>query len=101
MVEASVNDSHPGVPDDPPKSDAKQQKLLKCVLTGNSKQCLSKSHTEERVNKLSVEEVHKLVGNYETKLSVQIVKSLGKSIIRMYSIGSLCHFRNEQSGCVK
>ena len=37
------------------------------------------------MNELSAEEVNKLSSNYKTKLSGQIVQSLGKSIIRMYS----------------
>ena len=39
-------------------------------------------------NKLSAEEVDKLFSNYEAKLSGQMVKSLGKSIIKMYSMGA-------------
>ena len=38
--------------------------------------------------KLSEEEVEKLFNNYEAKLSGQMVKSLGKSIINMYSMGA-------------
>ena len=66
----------------------KRQKLIECVVTGNSKLCLSKVYTEEQVNKLSAEEVDKLFRNYEAKLAGQMVKSLGKSIIRMYSMGA-------------
>ena len=40
------------------------------------------------MNKLSVEEVDKLFSNYKAKLSGQMVKSLDKSIIRMYSMGA-------------
>ena len=47
---------------------------------------MGKVYTEEQVNKLSAEEVDKLFSNYEAKLSCQMVKSLGKSIIRMYSM---------------
>ena len=61
----------------------KQQKLLECVLTGNSKQYLEKAYTEELVNELSAEEVNKLFSTYEGKLSGQMVKSLGKSIIQI------------------
>ena len=43
---------------------------------------------EEQVNKLSVEEVDKIFSNYKAKLSGQMVKSLDKSIIRMYSMGA-------------
>ena len=71
-----------------PQSDKKRQKLLECVLTGNSKLYLGKVYTEEQLAKLSEEEVEKLFNNYEAKLSGQMVKSLGKSIINMYSMGA-------------
>ena len=70
------------------QSDTKCQKLLECVLTGNSKLYLGKVHTEEQLKKLSEEEVEKLFNNYEAKLSGQMVKSLGHSIINMYSMGA-------------
>ena len=70
-----------------PQSDKKHQKLLECVLTRNSKLYLGKVYTEEQLAKLSEEEVEKLFNNYEAKLSGQMVKSLGKSIINMYSMG--------------
>ena len=57
----------------------KHQKLLECVLTGNSKLYLGKVYTEDQLTKLSEEEVEKLFNNYEAKLSGQMVKSLGKS----------------------
>ena len=66
----------------------KEQKLIECVLTGNSKQYLGKAYTEEQVKKLSAEEVNKLFSNYKAKLSSQMVKSLSKSIIKMYSMGA-------------
>ena len=71
-----------------PKSEVKRQKLIECVLTGNSKQYLGKAYTKEQVNKLSAEEVNKLFSNYEVKLSGQMVKSLGKSITKKYSMGA-------------
>ena len=70
------------------QSDTKHQKLLECVLTGNSKLYLGKVYTEEQLKKLSKEEVEKLFNNYEAKLSGQMVKSLGHSIINMYSMGA-------------
>ena len=69
-----------------PKSDSKRQKLLECILTENSKLYLGKIYTKEQISKLSNEEVDKLFSNYEAKLSGQMVKSLGKSIINMYSM---------------
>ena len=71
-----------------PQSDTKCQKLLECVLTGNSKLYLGKVYTEGQLAKLNEEEVEKLFNNYEAKLSGQMVKSLGKSIINMYSMGT-------------
>ena len=71
-----------------PQSDTKHQKLLECILTGNRKLYLGKVYTEEQLAKLSEEDVEKLFNNYEAKLSGQMVKSLGKSIINMYSIGA-------------
>ena len=71
-----------------PQSDTKRQKLLECVLTGNSKLYLSKAYTEDQLAKLSEEEVEKRFNNYEAKLSGQMVKSLGCSIVNMYSMGA-------------
>ena len=70
------------------QSDTKHQKLLECILTGNSKLYLGKVYTEDQLAKLSKEEVEKLYNNYEAKLLGQMVKSLGKSIIYMYSMGA-------------
>ena len=71
-----------------PQSDMKRQKLLECVLTGNSKLYLGKVYTEEKIKELNEEEVEKLFNNYEAKLSGQMVKSLGHSIINIYSMGA-------------
>ena len=71
-----------------PQLDSKQQKLLECVLTGNSKLYLDKVYTKEQLKKLDAQEVDKLFNNYEAKLLGQMVKSLGKSIINMYSMGA-------------
>ena len=81
-----------------PQSDSKRQKLLECILTRNSKLYLRKVYTEEQLAKLS-EEVEKLFNNYEAKLSGQMVKSLGKSIINMYSMGacSALGIRNQEA----
>ena len=70
------------------QSDTKGQKLLECVLTGNSKLYLGKVYTEDQPVKLNKEEVEKLLNNYEAKLSGQMVNSLGHSIINMYSVGA-------------
>ena len=81
------------------QSDTKGQKLLECILTGHSKLYLDKVYTEEQLAKLNQEEVKKLFNNYEAKLSGQMVKSLGKSIINMYSMGacSVLGIRNQEA----
>ena len=71
-----------------PQLDSKWQKLLECVLTGNSKLYLGKVYTEDQLAKLNEEEVEKLFNNYEAKLSSQMVKSSGHSVINMYSMGA-------------
>ena len=82
-----------------PQSDTKRQKLLECILTGNSKLYLGKVYTEEQLAKLNEEEVGKLFNNYEAKLSGQMVKSLGCLIINMYSMGacSALGIRNQEA----
>ena len=53
-----------------PQSDTKHQKLLKCILTGNSKLYLGKVYTEEKIKELNEEEV----GNFLiiTKLNSRV-----------------------------
>ena len=60
----------------------------KIILTGNSKLYLGKVYREDQLKKLSEEEVEKVFNNYEVKLTGQMVRSLGKSIINMYSMGA-------------
>ena len=74
--------------DGTPQSDMKQQELRECILTGKSKLYLGKVYTEDQLTKLNEEEVEKLFNNCEAKLSCQMVKSLGHSIINMYSMGA-------------
>ena len=71
-----------------PQSDTKHQKLLECILTGNSKLYLGKAYTEDQLTKLIEEEVEKLFNNYEAKLSGQMVKLSGRSVINTYSMGA-------------
>ena len=85
MTEVSIDNLMPSGYD-ASQSEAKKQKLLECILTGNRKLYLGRVYTEVQINKLSAEEVDKLFSNYEAKLSGQMVKSLGKSIINMYSM---------------
>ena len=63
----------------------KRERLVACVLSGNSKMYLGKEYTEEQLNKMDCNDVNTLLNRYESVLSAQLTKSLGKSIINLYS----------------
>ena len=66
MAEASI-DNLMSSGYDAQQLEAEKQKLLECILTGNSKLYLGKVYTEEQINKFSDEEVDKLFNNYKAK----------------------------------
>ena len=63
----------------------KRERLVACVLSGNSKMYLGKEYTEEQINKMDLNDVNTLLNRYESVLSAQMTKSLGKSVINLYS----------------
>ena len=63
----------------------KRERLLACVLSGNSKMYLGKEYTEQQINEMDCTNVNTLLNRYESVLSAQMTKSLGKSIINLYS----------------
>ena len=63
----------------------KKERLVACVLSGNSKMYLGKEYTEEKINKMDCNDVNTLLNRYESILSAQMTKSFGKSIINLYS----------------
>ena len=63
----------------------KRERLVACVLSGNSKMYLGKEYTEEEINKMDCNDVNTLLNRYESVLSAQMTKYLGKSIINLYS----------------
>ena len=63
----------------------KRERLVACVLSGNSKMYLGKEYTEEQTNEMDFTNVNMLLNRYESVLSAQMTKSLGKSIINLYS----------------
>ena len=63
----------------------KRERLVACVLSGNSKIYLGKEYTEEQINKMDCNDVNTLLNRYESVLSSQMTKSLCKSIINLYS----------------
>ena len=63
----------------------KRERLVACVLSGNSKMYLGKEYTEEQINKMDCNDVNTFLNRYESVLSSQMTKSLGKSVINLYS----------------
>ena len=63
----------------------KRERPVACVLSGNSKMYLGKEYTEEQINKMDCNDVNTLLNRYESVLSAQMTKSLGKRVINLYS----------------
>ena len=63
----------------------KRERLVACVLSGNLKMYLGKEYTEEQINKMDCNDVNTLLNRYESVLSLQMTKSLGKNVINLYS----------------
>ena len=63
----------------------KRGRLVACVLSGNSKMYLGKEYTEQQINEMDCTNVNTLLNRYKSVLSSQMTKSLGKSIINLYS----------------
>ena len=56
----------------------KRERLVVCVLSGNSKMYLGKEYTEQQINEIYCTNVNTLLNRYESVLSAQMTKSLGK-----------------------
>ena len=63
----------------------KIERLVACVLSGNSKMYLGKEYTEAQINEMDYNSINTLLNRYESVLSAQMTKSLGKSVINLYS----------------
>ena len=63
----------------------KRERLVACVLSGNSKMYFGKEYTEQQINEMDCTNVNTLLNRYESVLSAQMTKSLGKSVINLYS----------------
>ena len=63
----------------------KRERLVACVLSGNSKMYLGKEYTEQQINEMDYNSISTLLNRYESVLSSQMTKSLGKSVINLYS----------------
>ena len=56
----------------------KRERLVAFVLSGNSKMYLGKEYTEQQINEMDCTNVNMLLNRYESILSAQMTKSLGK-----------------------
>ena len=63
----------------------KRERLVACVLSRNSKMYLGKEYTEQQINEMDYNSINTLLNRYKSVLSAQMTKSLGKSIINLYS----------------
>ena len=63
----------------------KRDRLITCVLSGNSKQYLGKEYTKHQINEMDSYNINILSNRYESVLSAQMTKSLGKNVINLYS----------------
>ena len=63
----------------------KRERLVACVLSGNLKMHLGKEYTEQQINEMDHNSINTLLNRYESVLSSQMTKSLGKSVIKLYS----------------
>ena len=63
----------------------RRERLVACVLSGNSKQYSGKEYTGQQINELDCNNVNTLLNRYQSVLNVQMTKSLGKSVITFYS----------------
>ena len=63
----------------------KRERLVACVRSGNSKMYSGKEYTEQQINEMDCTNVNTLLNRYESVLSAQMRKLLGKSVINFYS----------------
>ena len=56
----------------------KRERLVACALSSNSKQYLGKEYTEQQINEMDSNNINILSNRYESVLSSQMPKSLGK-----------------------
>ena len=63
----------------------KRERLVACVLSGNSKMYLGKEYTEQQINEMDYNSINTLLNRCKSVLSAQMTKSLGKSVINLYS----------------
>ena len=75
-----------------------RERLVACVLSGNKKMYLGKEYIKEQIDEMECTNINTLINRYESVLSAQMTKSLGKSVINLYSniICSVLGIGNQQ-----
>ena len=63
----------------------KRERLVACILSGNSKMYLGKEYTEQQINEMDYNSINAHLNIYKSVLSAEITKSLGKSFKNLYS----------------
>ena len=63
----------------------KRERLVACMLSDNSKTYLGKEYIEQQINEMDSFNISTLSNRYESVLSAQMTKSLGRSVINLYS----------------
>ena len=58
----------------------KRERLVACVLSGNSKQYLGKEYTEQQINEMDCNSISTLINRYESISSAQMTKSWVKAL---------------------
>ena len=79
----------------------KRERLLACVLSGNSKMYLGKEYTEQQINEMDCTNVNTLLNRYKSVLSAQMTKSLSKKCYKFIFKHSLQCARCWQSARTK
>ena len=79
----------------------KRERLVACILSGNSKIYLGQEYTEQQINEMDYNGINTLLNRYESILSAQMTKSLGKSVANLYSniAYSVLDVGNQQEPC--
>ena len=63
----------------------KRERLVACVLSCNSKLFHGREYTEQQMDEMNCNNINALSNRYESVLSAQMTKSLGKTIINLCS----------------
>ena len=81
----SLSEIHPNHDENFALQNSMREKLIKIVVSGQSKEFLGKNFTSDEIEKLDQKEIEKLYARYESRIGVLVTKTLKKHIISAYS----------------